>query len=66
MFRIAFVGAREGHFPVAVSLINYKRFTPIPALLLGVCTNIYYLLFIIYLLFIYYSYDHDIHTSMLQ
>jgi len=38
--RIAFVGAREGHFPVAVSLINYKRFTPIPALLLGVCLTL--------------------------
>jgi len=31
--RIAYVGAREGHFPVAVSFINYQHFTPAPAVL---------------------------------
>ena len=34
--RFAFVGARDGHFPAAVALINYNRFTPIPAIVTSV------------------------------
>lgn len=30
--RMCFVGARNGHMPAVLSLINVKKFTPIPSL----------------------------------
>jgi len=63
--RLFFVGARNGHLPAAISLININCLTPIPALIfLGIITVL--LLFIkdIYSLINYVSYVEALFTLL--
>jgi len=52
MVRIAFVGAREGQFPAAVSFINYTHFTPVPAVIVAVSQPFHQFLFSHYIIII--------------
>ena len=50
--RLFFVGARNGHMPKSMSLINIKHLTPIPCLILLVILN-----FVVYFDFILFYFS---------
>lgn len=61
--RLFFVGARNGHLPAAISLINIKCLTPIPSLIfLCILTLILLLIRDVYMLINYVSYVEALFT----
>lgn len=61
--RLFFVGARNGHLPAAISLINVNCLTPIPSLIfLCVLTLVYLFIRDVYMLITYVQYAEALFT----
>lgn len=61
--RLFFVGARNGHLPAAISLINISCLTPIPSLIfMGVLTLVYLFIRDVYMLINYVQYAEALFT----
>lgn len=61
--RLFFVGARNGHLPAAISLINIKCLTPIPSLIfMCIITLVYLFIRDVYMLINYVQYAEALFT----
>ncbi|KAF6214780.1 hypothetical protein GE061_009523 [Apolygus lucorum] len=63
--RLFFVGARQGHLPQAIALINVNYYTPVPSLIfLCVMSIVYLLIEDVYILIDYVSFVEALFTLM--
>ncbi|XP_014252552.1 Y+L amino acid transporter 2 isoform X2 [Cimex lectularius] len=63
--RLFFVGARQGHLPKAIALINVNYYTPVPSLIfLCIMSIVYLLIEDIYILINYVSFVEAVFTLM--